>query len=358
MLLRILLIVHQLLPGGTETHVLSLATELRALGHHVGLYTHGGPWLPHFRNAGVRIHLQSSFVQPSPNAQYQLAHVIRQHRYQIIHAHDNPSFRLVGASNLPTSTRVVMTVHGNYATRLAVLACSRKARRIIAVSPAVRYRLIHSFQLSGGRVQVVPNGINLKVFQPKSEQRNRLRSRFRISDSAFVVGYAGRFTFSKRIVSLRVCRVLANYAKLRPNVHVMVAGVGSRQALSVYKNKHYHVLGAITGMTDFYHAADVVIGTGRVALEAACCRRPTIAVGNARHIGRLTSTNISQAFQSNFGDDGPIPAWTDAQLIDGVASVRQDSRDAQKIATAVRVVVGRDFSIRGVVSKVLKIYRV
>jgi spore coat polysaccharide biosynthesis predicted glycosyltransferase SpsG len=50
---------------------------------------------------------------------------------------------------------------------------------------------------------------------------------------------------------------------------------------------------------------DLVIGAGRVAMEALLCGRPAFAIGEAKAIGLVTEQNLDEALASNFGDIGP-----------------------------------------------------
>ena len=51
--------------------------------------------------------------------------------------------------------------------------------------------------------------------------------------------------------------------------------------------------------------ANLVIGAGRVAMEALLCGRPTLAIGEAKAIGLITPERLAKALASNFGDIGP-----------------------------------------------------
>ncbi len=48
--------------------------------------------------------------------------------------------------------------------------------------------------------------------------------------------------------------------------------------------------------------SDIIIGAGRVAVEAILSGRPVIAVGEAKYIGCITPNNLSEGLKSNFGD--------------------------------------------------------
>jgi peptidoglycan/xylan/chitin deacetylase (PgdA/CDA1 family) len=52
----------------------------------------------------------------------------------------------------------------------------------------------------------------------------------------------------------------------------------------------------------YYQKADLVVGAGRVALEAMALKRPVVAIGERRYVGPLLPANIETAKKTNFGD--------------------------------------------------------
>lgn len=76
-------------------------------------------------------------------------------------------------------------------------------------------------------------------------------------------------------------------------------------------------------LTDFvadiaavYRSADLVIGAGRVAIEAMRHGRPVIAVGENRYVGLVDATTIALAKATNFGDCDRLHPFDSAMLID------------------------------------------
>ena len=55
-------------------------------------------------------------------------------------------------------------------------------------------------------------------------------------------------------------------------------------------------------LTAFYEKATVVVGAGRVALEAMALGKPVVAVGERLYVGPLNPSNLEQAKATNFGD--------------------------------------------------------
>jgi len=83
------------------------------------------------------------------------------------------------------------------------LALHRAASdHVIAVSHAIRERLVTDYGYGVDAVTVVHNGIDTNRFRPDRDARARARSRWRIPDGAFVVGTVSRLAPIKRLERL------------------------------------------------------------------------------------------------------------------------------------------------------------
>lgn len=60
--------------------------------------------------------------------------------------------------------------------------------------------------------------------------------------------------------------------------------------------------GQVTDLAPYYEGADLVIGAGRVALEAIQHNKPLMAVGEACYVGVINDATIEQGRATNFGD--------------------------------------------------------
>ena len=84
-----------------------------------------------------------------------------------------------------------------------ILALHRAASdHVIAVSHAIRERLLTDYGYGADTVTVVHNGIDTTRFRPDPEVRVRARSRWNIPDTAFVVGTVARLAPIKRLERL------------------------------------------------------------------------------------------------------------------------------------------------------------
>lgn len=78
--------------------------------------------------------------------------------------------------------------------------------------------------------------------------------------------------------------------------------------------------GQVADVDQFYVSADLVIGAGRVALEAMRREKPVMAVGEGCYVGIVNHETISAAKATNFGDCFAPPFIDYAKLAQDIAS--------------------------------------
>lgn len=115
----------------------------------------------------------------------------------------------------------------------------------------------------------------------------------------------GRLSGPKNEVLLTFLRVVAPVvAQTIPHVRFRVVGGPvtdeHRQLGKRFPTVHFE--GHQKDLKPFYQKADVVVGAGRVALEAMALQRPVVAIGERMYVGPLLPENIEKAKKTNFGD--------------------------------------------------------
>jgi L-malate glycosyltransferase len=353
---RILLGIQRLWRGGgTETHVITLANELKKLGHQVVIYTSGGEWVQQVRNLGIQVQTDPGMKRTSTRAQSSaiVKRYLLKQRFHVIHVHDAASFQCFSEAitGMVRRPKLVFTVHGPYVARAALLLAQDKADAVIAVSSEIRRSL--PLFVNRRKVSIVPNGIQTNVFQPTSGQAFRIRRG--IPQTAFVVGYCSRFTFDKLTLGMRIVRGLIQYAENHPNVHVVVAGRGSKQRIP--SSRRVHIVGHVEHMPSFLSACDVMMGTARTAVEGLLCGVPVVTIGKAGYHGLVSSHNLSQMISTNFGDHGKQHTWTSQRLHADLRRVQRQRAKYHEQTQAVRKIIANRLSAGQMAKRVQDIYR-
>lgn len=356
--MRILLVVDRLYRGGgTETHILTLAKELRRRGHQVVLYTSGGPWVSRALNDRTRVVVHKTMRQLSHKDIVTFAGFVKRRTFDVIHAHEPLGFTLTNRAQHYLGVRLplIFTLHGPYIEGQTLRRIGKSTRKVISVSTPMRKLAIRTGRISPTKVITIPNGIDTHAFT--SVQKNRARTGLGVALDPFTIGYAGRFTHDKVQLGMRVVRALTRFARRHRHVQVLVAGRGSKQYVNTSSN--VSVLGHVDDMARFLSACDVVVGTGRVAAEALVCGKPTIVIGTTGYYGLITSKNVKTMTDYNFGDHGArYRDWTADRLVKEMTQVKGNIKDTRREMNKLRSAILKKLSAARMVDQVLKVYQV
>ena len=274
---RVMFTLRILDSGGVPTHMMSLATGLRAAGWEVAVASHGqvgehahGPaW---FEQHGIR-HFQVPFPGPaSPlvavvdtfRAARALRAAVADFRPDLLHVHFRATSAHARWLQLTTGVPFVASLHleripAGVAHRLATFWGSRS----IAISSETRACLVDTFKVAPSRVRTVYNGVDSNRFRPPTaEERAAARDRYSIPPAAFAVAMISRFESVKRhdvlICALDVLR------KSGVEAHAMLAGEGRlqeavrTQAVDLGVDDLVHFVG-YTDARDVLWAADACV---------------------------------------------------------------------------------------------------
>jgi peptidoglycan/xylan/chitin deacetylase (PgdA/CDA1 family) len=115
----------------------------------------------------------------------------------------------------------------------------------------------------------------------------------------------GRLSGPKNQVILRLAREVAPKVLLAvPNARFEIAGgpVGEEHRALQAENPRLSFVGFQSSLESYYEKATVVIGSGRVALEAMSALKPVVAIGEQKYIGPILPPVLEEAKATNFGD--------------------------------------------------------
>lgn len=355
--MKVLMLVTHPEIGGTETHVLFLAKVLHKHRIQVGVGTCGGPFVPYFNREGVPVHkLIKSRQSSSYGAASSVVSVVKKYGYKVIHAHDTESFRMLPylRKKLP-NVPIVMTVHGMYYSRTELRHAASAANRIIAVSPCVQQWVIQS-GIARSKVECIPNGVDVQKFSPDANII-KYRRALGLPEQAKVLLYAGRFQSDKWNIARKLILASEQVARRHPNFITVLVGPGSyrKQLAQLARTVNgrlgrtaIYVLPPTTHMERYYRAATLVVGTGRVALEAMACGKPVIAAGFAGFAGIVTSKGLNRCISNQFGDHAAPKRITISRLDNDIFVLLNNPKLAKGLGNHGRNVVIQRFSIHRV----------
>ena len=207
--MKVLHVITGLDAGGAELQLSMLVRRTRHEADVVTLYN-PGPVADRIRGDGISVRdigMQRNTELP---ALLRLRRIIRDGRYDVVHAHlyraqvyARPAARLAGTPVVLTTEHSIGETHierreMTTGVRALYLASELFSDATIAVSDIVRDRLIR-WSVPARKITVVPNGLDVSELSFDPAARDRIRKQFGIAPDTYVIGALGRLDPNKRI---------------------------------------------------------------------------------------------------------------------------------------------------------------
>ncbi|HWY85081.1 MAG TPA: glycosyltransferase, partial [Gemmataceae bacterium] len=255
-----------------------------------------------------------------------LGGLLRRERVDLVHAHQyTPFFYSLTARLLVRRLGIMFTEHGrhypDYPRKKRIwinrLLLTRRDR-VVGVGQAVRTALIDNEGIPQERIAVIYNGINIRSFQLRAEEREKVRWELGFSDHDFLIIQVARLDYLKDHAT--AIRTMVRVVHNCPTARLLLVGEGpelSKIQQQVRKSgleKHIHLLGLRTDIARLLAAADMFLltsiseGIPVTLLEAMAAGLPLVAT----RVGGVSEVIID-------GETGLLaPAREDAQLAEHV----------------------------------------
>jgi glycosyltransferase involved in cell wall biosynthesis len=355
--------------GGAETHVISLARELRRRGHKIVVASAGGRLVPMLAESGIP-HVDVPMDSRSPvemlRAYWRLQRVIAEHRIGLVHAHARIPAWLVSLAMRGRPVPFVTTYHGTYNAGFPWKYLTTFGQRTIAVSDDVKRHLVDRLGAPGSQVRVIPNGFDTNLFRPGLDIAPLL-TELGVQCSGPHVVHASRLQDSFADVAVTLLEALPEMDRRMPGVRLWILGDGNRagevRSLAEETNRRLGRQAAVaTGLrTDvpyFFNLADVVVAVARTAIEGMSCGRAVVIAGEGGYRGILTPERVADWYRANFtAREGGQPL-APAQLADDVVSLlRPEATPLRaRMGEAGRDFVVKNLSIEAITARILDVY--
>ncbi|MEP6781114.1 MAG: glycosyltransferase [Gemmatimonadaceae bacterium] len=306
-------------PGGAASHFVSLVNAMAAAGHQLAVVAAcgSGVWRALEHNDSITLHpaeFTRTFDKVAMRTLRQVVLDVKPHHIVGVFERDYWGTALVAAQN-----RVPLTLFLHHAglKRSSRLALRWARRHFVVPSDDLRNWIIAQ-GASASRTTVLHNPIDTEYFQQNSELRAAQRSKFRLSDSDVLVGFAGRLESNKGVVPF--AEALTKAMTRNSNLRAAWIGFGRREAevdaviqKSSFAARHIR-LPWTDDMLPYYAAMDIVAlpstgreSFGRVLAEAQSCEIPVLGsdiggIAEAMHAGS----------SGHLVAPGDVDAWANA----------------------------------------------
>lgn len=355
--------------GGAETHVISLARELRRRGHTVLVASAGGRMVSMLAEVGIP-HFQIPMDSRSPvvlfRAFRRLRRVLAEEKVGLVHAHARiPAWLTslaLGRSPIPFLT----TYHGVYNAGFPWKYLTTFGTRTIAVSDDVRRHLIDRLGAPSGQVRVIPNGFDTNLFRPGLDIAPLL-TEFGVQASGPHLVHASRLDGPFADVAVTLLQALPLVEREIPGVRLWILGDGNRgdevRRLAVEANGRLgreaaRAVGLRLDVPRFFNLADGVVAVARTAIEAMACERAVVVAGEGGYRGILTPDRLNDWATANFtAREGGRPLSAGEMAADVVRLLKPEAAPLrQTYGEAGRRYVVENLSIEAITTQILEVY--
>ena len=228
--LTVLLALMALDAGGAETHAVSLAKQLKKRGVHVIVASHGGKLTKALESSDIK-HYTLPLDRKSPlNLIYSikgLKEIVNKHGVDIIHAHARIPAWVSQWVSFMTGCPYITTSHGIYSTGWGMGLITTWGRKVIAVSEDVKKHLINGFKVSSDKISVIPNGIDLEQFNPKTDS-SMVQQQLGLKQEDLKIIYISRLMGARGEIALKLIQAMPRIEEVFPTVKLVVVGEGDK----------------------------------------------------------------------------------------------------------------------------------
>ncbi len=296
--------------GGAENHLRELANSLDSSGNKVYIIGRRG-------RQQSRLNTNITFIPLplhsllAPINLLLISYYIFRYKIQVIHAHQRHSIFLAALAGKIAGTPVVLTVHGRSQYDLRSWISRKYADRIIFVSQFVLKASIRFPEIQK-KVVYIPNGV------PATS--------IRASKNSTQISYISRIDEKHyEVILLMMQKILPRLVVDYPELTFNIIGEGSflqkvkneaSQLNSEFNKEICIVSGYQSNIMEHIRNSVLVMGVGRVALEALACGTPVLSV-NKNRMGTMVSANNYPFYKANnFVAVGNNPPNADTLLLE------------------------------------------
>lgn len=336
--MNILMALSQLEVTGAEVYATTVGNELTRRGHNV-FYVSDTLTKP---TLGLVFKLRfnkRSILRRFWHVFY-LIYFIKKHHIQLVHAHSRASGWSSYVACKLTGTPMITTVHGRQPVHASRKAFHALGYRAVAVCEDIAHQIVDNLGVDPAIVQVLRNGIETDKFQLVPAPDNPKP----------VIAIIGRLSGPKGELCYRLLDEVLDLDACKVRI---VSGTKVPERFARFEGRAEFV-GYVDDVPALLASCDLVIGAGRVAMEALLCGRPAFAIGEARAIGLVTERNLDEALASNFGDIGPKDLAIDFAALKGEI---ESALASKVVPEVIRQRIQDEYGLQGVVSGLETIYQ-
>ena len=378
MSLRIGLVADTLNIGGAQTNATSIAAAMRGLGYDVFFISSGGVLEERLASCGIRKYPASlSKLRYAPRAFLQVFRALSLENPSVVHFHTP----LAIISGIPSATLLgipsVVSIHGRldifprssrYLNSIVawfirlVNTCSGGRLTYIAVSQEMLEYAISELGVKKEQIQLIPNGIDTIEFcaEVTADHQSEPGSAY------WSIVFLGRLSPDKQVPITTILETADKLRRRGYRARFTLVGGGSlhdrvsREAARVNQSANEELVvcgGSATDVLQRVRLADLVIASGRSAMEASSFGKPVVFFSNTGYCPLATKENIESIAHTNFSGRGIQPPPQPGDFCEDLVRILTDRESRETSARVCTEYVHSNLSMHRVARKLASVYQ-
>ncbi len=237
---------------------------------------------------------------------FTLRSFISKNKIDVVHAHSRAASWVSAFATLGKKVPMLSTIHGRQHIHLSTKISRLYGQRILAVCEDIFEHLVEDLGFNPDLISVVRNGLELDDWKCNADKRAKERSK--------TISIVGRLSGPKgELLQKIVGEVVPLVLKRHPDIVIDIVGgmnipesvrsfvddlIGKSRSGTIRRS------GFSENVREVYCRSSLVIGSGRVAMEALAAGVRVIAVGESNYVGLINEETKREALMTNFGDSG------------------------------------------------------
>lgn len=374
--MRILHVLSAEFFAGSVAYAVQLAEAHRAQGHAVWLLSDSDQLPTGATQLKVPI-ANRRYGQRLRNA-WRIRQLVQQEQIDVVHCHSRAASWVSYLALRGLKVALVSTVHGRQHLHTSTSLFDVYGDKVIAICENLRAHLSTEVKMTVAKIVAIPNGVafgaslNEELRVNNEESGAHEHPSFLTPDSSWSqpqrLAVIGRFNGGKgeRVADLLEQVFPALLAEFPALELAFVGGeweslpARGQRAFAALRAKYgaaLNVVGFTRDMAGWLARTTLVIGAGRVAIEALGAGRPVLALGEASYEGLVADETFAAAAASNFGDISARLASSQVDLAAVLADAQAFLRMPTPVSAALQARVRARYDLAGVAARVLETYQ-
>lgn len=356
--MRILHLLSQTQLTGAEVYAAELVQFQMAAGHSVFLISD---------KIHIAFAVENKSLPISKNSfrhKLQVRQVLRkflvENNIQVIHCHSRAAVRHASRARRGLDVAMVTTIHGKQHDSLSKRIFDSWGEYKILICENLRRQFTTDFGITAATLKLIRNPFSL----PNSEHTEHLEHTEQLPNKK--IAFVGRSTGPKgERFKIFFQQGLKAWITTHPDYQLDIIASNpelmGEDFLAELKTlaPQVKLLGHVEDLATKLRNYSLVIGAGRVAIEACLNGLPVLAFGEALSHGLITTRNLASALASNFGDIAedlgePVNSKLLLDDLERVLSIKNQNLADRE---AIRIQIKKEFSGPGINAQILDIYK-